>query len=542
MRDRREPAAVRRAAAGRHLLLAALPALAALLAAPSQDAAAQQPRPGGTLVYAVNGAPPTSDCHASSTFATLHYVAPHYSLLVKFDPETYPRIVGDLAESWTVSADQRTYTFRLRDGVQFHDGTRATAQDVLASFERLRAPPAGILSARATYFANIDTLSTPDERTFIVTLKRPQPSFLAIVANPFNCIYSAARLTADANYPARQVMGTGPFEFVEYVAGSHWVGRRFERYFLPGRPYLDGFRAVNMAGPAIVSGLEGGQILAEFRGFSPAIRDRLVAAMGPRAAVQEGTWALSLVISMNARRPPFDDARVRRALNIAIDRWSASQSLSRIVALRAVGATQRPGSPFAATEEELQRLPGFSRDMVAARAEARRLLQEAGRANLTFRLTSRNIQDPYIATAVFLIDQWRQIGVNVENVQVEGGPWQAALSSGNFDMIFDFSNEFVDDPELELAKYISADRSSTNSAGYVDRVLDGIYDQLVAITDQPRRRQLVRDFEARLYEQSYMMPFLWQNRITVTSARVRGWHITPSHLLNQDLRDVWLAE
>jgi peptide/nickel transport system substrate-binding protein len=517
----------------------ALAAIAFVLAA--LPAAAQAPQRGGTLTFAVIGDPPTLDCHAANSFAVLHYVSPHYSLLVKFDPAHHPDVIGDAAERWTVAEDGLAYTFTLRPNILFHDGSALTSADVVASFERLRNPPRGVVSARQSMFQNIAAIEAPDARTVVFRLTRPQPYFLGILANPFNCLYSAAKLREDANFPARTVMGTGPFVFVERVPGSHWIGRRFDRYFRAGQPYLDGFRAVNMTPTALTGALQGGQVMAEFRGVPPAIRDRLVQALGQGVAVQESTWALSLVLAFNSEHAPFNDARVRRALNIAIDRWSAAQNLARIVSLRSVGATQRPGSPYAASDAELAQLPGFARDMAAARAEARRLLREAGQERLRFTLTNRNIQDPYVAAGVFLIDQWRQVGVTVEQSLVDAAPWQQAMTAGTFDAMLEFSNELVDDPELELAKYISADRSSTNTARYTDRALDAIYDRLVAARGLDERRNLARAFEARLYEQSYMMPVLWYHRIVVTSSRVQGWRITPSHLLNQDLADVWLT-
>jgi peptide/nickel transport system substrate-binding protein len=504
-------------------------------------AAADEPRRGGDLVFAVQGAPPTTDCHAGTSFAVLHYISPHYSLLVKFDPDRFPEVKGDLAEAWSASEDGLAYTFRLRPNVLFHDGTKLTSADVKASYERILAPPPGVVSAIRPLYANIAAVEAPDPATVVFRLRRPQAPLLGLLANPFACILSAAKLARDPAYPSKEVMGSGPFRFVEQVAGSHWIGRRFDNYFLPGRPYLDSFRAVTFSqGSAIANALQGGQVLAEFRGFSPAVRDRLVKEMGANARVEESVWALSMLLAFNAERPPFDDPRVRRALNIAIDRWGASAALSRTVSLRAVGATQRPGSPWAASDGELERLPGFARDMEAARAEARRLLKEAGQGGLKFTLSNRTIADPYTAVGVYLIDQWRRIGVEVEHRQLETAAWTETAAKGTFEAMIEFTNALVDDPELELVKYISRDRSELNTGRSVDRELDRIYDRLVAERDGEARRRLVRDFEARLYEQSYMMPFLWTHRIVVMNARVQGWKMTPSHLVNQDLTEIWL--
>src|ERR1700738_5060707 len=101
-------------------------------------ASAQAPRSGGLLKFAVGAEPPNYDCHANSSFAFIHPVRPHYNTLLKFDVEKYPAIKGDLAESWTVAKDGLTYTFKVRQGVKFHDGSSFTSEDVKATYERIR--------------------------------------------------------------------------------------------------------------------------------------------------------------------------------------------------------------------------------------------------------------------------------------------------------------------------------------------------------------------------------------------------------------------
>src|SRR6266704_2748129 len=123
-------------------------ALAGLLAGVATATAEPSPKRGGTLEFAVLVEPNDYDCHANISFAVLHPVAPHYSTLLKFDPPNYPQVVGDLAESWNVSPDRRTYTFKLRPNVLFHDGSKLTSADVKASYERIVRPPPGVVSAR----------------------------------------------------------------------------------------------------------------------------------------------------------------------------------------------------------------------------------------------------------------------------------------------------------------------------------------------------------------------------------------------------------
>ena len=116
------------------LLLAAGVALAA------SPAFAQSPKRGGELKFAVSAEPPNYDCHANTSFAFVHPVRPHYNTLLKFDAPNYPKIVGDLAASWTVSGDGLTYTFKLNDGVKFHDGSAFGSADVKATYDRIRDP------------------------------------------------------------------------------------------------------------------------------------------------------------------------------------------------------------------------------------------------------------------------------------------------------------------------------------------------------------------------------------------------------------------
>ncbi len=192
-------------------LKAALLGLLAIWAAPAAaQAAADTPRRGGTLTYAVGAEPPSYDCHAVSTFAVLHRVSPHYSTLLRFRPGGYPELEGDAAESWTVSPDSLTYTFRLRPDIVFHDGTPFTSEDVRATYERLRNPPQGITSVRKPSFGKIAAIETPDPRTVVFRMREVDASVVTgVFASPWNCLYSAARLAQDPNFPARNVMGTG---------------------------------------------------------------------------------------------------------------------------------------------------------------------------------------------------------------------------------------------------------------------------------------------------------------------------------------------
>jgi peptide/nickel transport system substrate-binding protein len=498
---------------------------------------------GGELKFAVSAEPPNYDCHRNSSFAFVHPVRPHYNTLLKFDAANYPKVKGDLAESWTVSEDGLTYTFKLRKGVKFHDGSAFTSEDVKATYDRIRMPPKGVVSLRRGAYADIASIETPDAHTVVFKLSGPNSAMLKLFASPWDCIYSAAKLKQDPKWPEKNVMGTGPFVFVEHAAGSHWVGKRFDGYFEKGKPYLDGYRAIFIRNTAArVNALQAGEVLAEFRGHSPADRDKLVKALGDKVNVYEQPWCCVLVVTINSEKKPFDDVRVRRALSLAVDRWGGAEPLSKIALVRWVGGVLRPGYELAAQENELLEYPGFSKDITKSRAEARRLLKEAGVPNLKFKFTNRNIPMPYTPVGVFLIDQWRQIGVAVEHEQLDTKLYQAALRGGNYEVGLDFNCDFMDEPNLMLQKYISADKSSINYARYKDPVLDDLFDKQVRAKNDAERIKHLRAFERRVMDQAYTVPTIWWHRIVVTWKDMKGWHMSPSHYLNQDLTDVWLEQ
>jgi peptide/nickel transport system substrate-binding protein len=495
---------------------------------------------GGTLEFAVIVEPTDYDCHANISFAVLHPVAPHYSTLLKFDPANYPQVVGDLAESWTVSPDRRTYAFKLRPDVLFHDGSALSAVDVKASYERIAHPPPGVVSARRVDYAAISSIDTPDSRTVIFHLDWPDAAMLANFASPWNCIYSAAKLAEDPQYPKTHVLGSGPFVFVEHAKGQYWLGRRWEKYFQPGKPYLDGFRADFLSGPAVLAAYKSGRIQAEFRGVTPPQRDELVAALGDRIQVSESPWLSTLLVVFNTKKKPFDNPRVRRALSLAIDRWAAAEKLQSSTFFKYVGGVMRPGSSMATPEAELVKLPGFGHDIAAARAEARQLLADAGMHDLKLTLLVRDIPMPHYAGADLLAASWHEIGIETTQQRRKIGDWQSIVDAGNFDIALDFSGDFYDDPTIQLTKYVSHDLSPVDFSGATDHFLDALFIGQAVTTDPLERAKIVRDFERHALTEAYTVPLLWWNRIVVTSTQLKGWSITPSHFIGQDLADVWL--
>ena len=505
-------------------------------------AAAQTPKKGGILTYAVTAEAPTFDCHATTTYAAIHVLAPHYSLLVKIDQSDYPKVKPDLAASWTVSSDGLTYSFKIRQGVVFHDGTPLTSKDVKASLDRIRKPPEGVVSVRKAAFEDIADISTPDPSTLEIKLKAPDAEFLDLLALPFNCVYSAEKLAQDPQFPAKTILGTGPFVATEHVAGSHFSGKRFDKYFEPGKPYLDGFKALMMKAAALGPGFQGGQIQAEFRSITPAERDRLVQALGPKIETQESPWLCKVEMMFNTERKPFDDIRVRQAISMALDRWSGSEAISKISIMKAVGGPLRPGSDLALPPEELQKLPGFRKNGEAERAAATKLLADAGVKDLKFKLTNRNVSQPFTPAGVYVVDQLRRIGVTAEHVQLDVSQQKKSIAAGDYDVALDGFCGDNEDPRPILLAYLSKSRSPRNMSRNEAPEVDALFDKYKAATTPADRKTIAYDVQRAIITSSYSVPVLWYNRIVAHAATVKGWKITPSHFVGQNLADVWLDQ
>lgn len=511
------------------------------------SAQAQSPRNGGELVFPVPSEPPSYDGHREETFGLIHPVAPFYNTLLRVDPDdkSGTKPAPSIAESWTVSQDGKTYTFKIRTGVKFHDGSDLTARDVKASYDKIVFPPPGVGSTRKGQYADVEKIDAPDATTVVFRLKEPSGSFIASLLSPYNFIYKADILAKDPHWYEKNIMGSGPFQFVEHVKGSHVVGKKNPNYWDKGKPYLDGFRAIFMRDSAAqVAAVRGERAHIQFRGFSPAERDSIVSTLGNKVTVQESPWDCILLVAVNHEKKPFDDKRVRRALTLALDRHTASNALSKIAIVKAVAGVQVPGTPFATPPEELNKLAGYWPDAEKSRAEARKLLKEAGvPEGFSFTFSNRGIPMPYEPLGVWLIDQWRRVGLNVKQEVHEAAAYFGVIRKGDFQVAMDFQCGYIVEPDLDMYKFLSTERNPANYGRYKDPVLDQLYDKQSRETNVEKRKAIVREFEKRLLDEEahYLMTLQW-HRIIPHSAKVKGWTVTPSHYLNNTLDTVWLTQ
>src|SRR5215471_14103150 len=342
------------------------------------------PKRGGVLKYGITMRPPHFDVHQSGTINNLGSQGCMFDNLIRRDPrDSGKTIIPDLAHSWQISKDGKTYTFSLRQGVQFHDGAELTADDVKATFDRIAKPPQGISIPRSVLFKAVSEINARDKYTVEFKLAEPRPkSFIMLaLASGWNVIVRKKTLE-DNNYNLRKVVtypGTGPFRSVRYVENEVRVMEKNSNYWNKGLPYLDGIEFYNLIpfSPELGSAILSGRC-DYIRITDPVTARKAKATPGLSTtafnqSVIQGVW-------VNSKKKPFDDPRVRRALHLAFDR-PALIDVVKDVAPMQVGGFIYPFSEFATPPEELSKRVGYQNDTAASLKEARALLAAAGHAN-----------------------------------------------------------------------------------------------------------------------------------------------------------------
>ena len=513
--------------------------LAALSALASGSAFAQEPTPGGVVRLAGVGEPATFDCAALTSSTQLQYIAPQYSTLLTFLPDSFPEVSPDLAKEWTVSDDGLRYSFTLNAGVKFHDGTDLTADDVKATFERISNPPEGVVSIRKGRFKALKAIevSAPDKIDFV--LSEPSSGFLATLAAPWNCVYSAKKLKEDPSYPTKTIMGSGPFVFEEFVPGASWKAKKFDGYFEKGLPYLDGIDFAIMGSPAVVNALASGQVDGYMRLITAPDKKRLEEARGDSVKFDLTPSTSVNMIQVNTARKPLDDVRVRQALNLAIDR-RVGHTVLGVYAQSGENVIFREGHAAALTQAEIEKVPGYAPDVASNREQAKKLLADAGVSDLKLTLLAPNIKAPYEPMGIFLIDQWRQIGVTVTFDQQPVANQTARMAAGDFDLSMDFSAPTTDDLTDVLAKWVPG--GDGNYSGLKDDELVALFRKQDTVQDEGERLKIARQFLDRFVQLQYALTTFGTYREVVFDKKVNGWKNPPSYAVGLDLKTMWMQK
>ena len=463
-------------------------------ASPAASASAgAAPRRGGTLNLSLNGDPTNFDVHTSNTVTVSYPTQPAYNTLIRYDPSdpTGTKIIPDLADTWEVSQDGLTYTFHLHPNVKFHQGQDLTAADVKFSYERQMSPPQGVVMPRQAAFAQVDHIDAVDPLTVRVVLKRPDASFLTNIAQGWMAFYSMLWVDAGHN-PANEVNGTGPFALKNYTRGVSVELTRNPNYWKPGLPYLDGIKYFILP--------DANAVFAACRTTQIAICQVPSEQLGTLAKeagdkgsfqVNPGGWGGDFV-NFSAKTKPFDDARVRQALAYAIDRSAFIATLRE-----GDGYNQgfMPGKgQWALSADELAQFPGYGPDVQKNFAQAKQLLADAGYPNgFDVTLGVRNLPG-HDQSAIFLKDQWANVGVNATLQVTETQKALDQMASGDYQVFVWNTSYAYDDPSAILSEHFLCN-SPRRYGTACDPQVDAMYQQQAQALSVDARKQTVHEIE-----------------------------------------------
>ena len=388
----------------------------------------------------------------------------------------------------------------------------------------------------------VDTVEAPDDTTVVFKLKFATSAFLPALADPLHLDLQEGDPRQGSALVREEHHGLRPVQVRAYEIGQSIKGERNPDYYHKGQPYLDGIIGIFAAKQSVrVDAMRGDRAAIEFRGLPPSARDQLVKELGDKIVVQDSDWNCGNILTPNHKKKPFDDVRVRRALALAIDQWKGAPALSKIATVRTVGGIVFPGSPLAATKEELQQMAGYWPDIEKSRAEAKRLLKEAGAEGLKFELLNRNVDQPYKFVGTWVIGEWKKIGLNVEQKVVPTGPWFSNMRAAPSTWRWRPTARAWSIPVLDTGKYLPHTVYPENYGYYDDPKSIELYETMQHETDPAKQRVAMRAYEKHTLDtmqHEIVLPYWY--RIVLARSYVKGWKISPSHYLNQDLANIWL--
>ena len=483
------------------------------------------PKRGGVLRYGITCRPPHFDVHQSGTINNLGSQGCMFDNLVRRDPrDSGKTIIPDLAHSWEISKDGKTYTFFLRKDVQFHDGADFTADDVKATYDRISKPPAGISIPRSILFSSVSEINVRDKHTIEFKLASPRPVnfIMSGFASGWNVIVRKKTLE-DNQYNLRRVVdipGTGPFKSKRRVENEIWVMERNPSYWNKEVAYLDGIEFYHALpfSPELGSSVLAGR--TDYARIVDPVSSRKaqgtpgMSSLNYYQSVIQGTWP-------NAKKKPFDDPRVRRAVHLVFER-AVLVDVVKDVAPMMVGGFIYPFSDFATPIKELETRPGYQTDPSAAVKEAKALLAAAGykggapldflvRDVATFKLWAQAIQA--------MLQQSLGIESNLRTV-VES-VWFDDTKSGNFDLAVGAIVSTLLDPSDYFNAWYRKD-GPQNYSGWDHAEFNELLPQIDQEVDTAKRLALIRKAEYIMEKEVPMFPICWEKINDVWYNYVKG--------------------
>lgn len=382
---------------------------------------AEAPKRGGTLTYGIQSEPRLLDPHLVITDGAVgHVVSNIYNTLVRYDENM--GIVPDLAEKWDILSEGREMVFHLRRNVTFHDGTPCDAEAIKFSFERILDPKNN--SPYGKFFALIDRIDVVDAHSVRFIFKKPWPGFFyqVLYVGGMGIVSPTAMKKLGNEGFGRQPVGTGPFKISEWVKDDHITLVKNDKYFRQGFPYLDKilFKIIPDVN-VLLANLRTGKVdlVRDFEAqLMPLVERDPNIKVSIKMAYTFDWWAL------NSKQPPFDDKRIRHAVNLGIDR----AAIAKVVYGPHAQAATSQISP-ANRYHHPSTLPTFRYDP----ERAKKLLKEAGAENLEFTLISYTVKPQLAQIATVIQEQLGKIGVKVKHEVLEHQAWLSnVLKSRNF--------------------------------------------------------------------------------------------------------------
>lgn len=492
-------------------------------------------RPGGTLTLLVTADPPSYDPLSQQSSFVLNVIAPCYNNLVRyaaFDPNT---VAPDLAESWEVSSDQLTYTFNLRQGVQWHDGQPFTAADVKHTFDLVRSPPEGVASLRRDLLGAVVSIDVADDHTVSFTLSRPQPAFLQILAIGWMLVLPKHVIEAKGTMKDDMV-GTGPYRFVSHQVGISIDLERNPNYFIPERPYLDGIRFYVIPDRnAAFNYTRTGELLL-LDNITTSEANTALSDFPDRVNVQKTQSYTFASLMINGDVAPWNDIRVRKAVSLAIDRREALQVLRD--GAGAIGGFMPPG-PWQLPLDQLETIPGYYTDISASREEARQLLADAGFANGIETQIITRTGTTFEAAAIFVQDQLRQIGINATLAPQEAAIYQDNMLKRNFTLSPYSRTVYVNDPDAIFPDLYKCG-GAQNFSGICSPEADAAFASQTS-TDPTDRLKTSNEAEKSVMLEFGDLILFWRDRAILLNKSVRDYRLHPEPENNRRMEEVWLG-
>jgi peptide/nickel transport system substrate-binding protein len=516
------------------------------LSATSGAALAAEPKQGGILRMYHRDSPGSASIHEGATYSVNIPFMPVFNNLVVYDQNVAQNsdssIVPDLAESWAWSADRKTLTFKLRQGVKWHDGKPFTSADVKCTVDMLmgKSPQKFRQNPRKSWYDQVTDVTTNGEFEASFNLKRPQPSLLALLASGYTPVYPCHVSPAEMR---THPIGTGPFKFVEFKANESIKLTRNPDYFKKGLPHLDGieFTIISNRSTAILAFVAGKFDMTFPTEVSiPLLKD--VKNQAPNAVCKVEPINVATNIIVNSSNPPFDNLDIRRALALALDRKAFISILFEGQA--DVGGSMQPAPEglWAMPKDMMETIPGYGPDINANREEAKKLMQKAGYGpdkRLQIKVSTRNIpiyRDP----AVILIDQLKSIYIDAELEVVDTAQWFPKVARKDYALGLNLTGNAVDDPDQSFYENYSCG-SERNYTNYCNKEIEKLFDQQSEETDPDKRKKMVWDIDKKLQE-DVARPIIFYGRSgTCWQPYVKGVTVMVNSSYNgYRYEDVWL--